>query len=367
MLTSLCLTAFLALPSRGADFVVAPNGNERDPAWKLRSTFHGRFIGRPDNPDFVREAVAWGKAQIDAGVDTIVCDDFFGYRSREAKRLFSKNVIEAIKAHKPGFTIAGNNGGFIGTRYVKPYAFDFHYLDSGFVPGPGAWWPASKLHRALKSAFLIHPNVHMSKETRRKLIALGYANRAHVIVPWDEYTHGKNKGRIFADPADFADRYGFARAFGQKGGVNGYEDAAVGDYDLTETRYPAPPITVNGGSGKLSVFARAKPGRVDKLVVLHLVEWGTAQAATLRIRRGALFGRKNVGCVLFTPPPYSEAAHKAAESSGEYGSLCQASVLEPRAEDDVVVIDVPPVKPWSVLVVGPGSQRLGGRSAKNVQ
>jgi hypothetical protein len=285
----------------------------------------------------------------------MVCDDLFGYRSAKMEQLFSDNVIAKIKAHKPGFTIAGNNGGFMGTKYVKRYAFDFHYSDNNYVPTPGRWWAETKAHRALKSAVLLHPNRPISKQTHRQMIALGYANGAHVITPWDEYIHGK--GRLFADPADFADLYAFIRALGQAGYLNGYEDAAVGGHDLKDNRYgDATPISVTGGSGKLSVFARAKPGEAEAPIVLHLVEAGDPKAATLRLRVSSLFGTDDVTCTLLTPKAYNEAAHETAVKSGKYGALAREAVLKATADDSELVVDIPPLSPWGVLVVSPATQ-----------
>jgi hypothetical protein len=260
-------------------------------AWKAgNKTNHGRFIGDPANPDYIKAVVTWGKAQIDAGVDTLVCDDLFGYSDNKQRKLFSDNVISAIKAHKKGFRIAANHGGFIHTGYVTPYAFDFHYSDNNFVPRPSQWWSQMQAHRASKSAVLVHPNTPVTKQTHRAMIALAYAAGAHVITPWDEYIHGGRK-RLFANPADFADLYGFVRSLGQTGYLNGYEDAAVGGDDLKETRYgETPPITVHGGSGKLSIFARAKPGEADAPVVIHVVESGESQPATLHGRKGSVPG-----------------------------------------------------------------------------
>jgi hypothetical protein len=310
----------------------------------------GRYRGDPNNPEFVAAAVAWGKAQIDAGVDTLVCDDLFGYRSAKMEQLFSDNVIAKIKAHKKGFTIAGNNGGFMDTRYVKRYAFDFHYSDNNFVPTPGRWWAESKAHRALKSAILLHPNRPISQDVHRQMIALGYANGAHVITPWDEYIHGKE--RLFADPADFADLYAFVRALGQAGYLNGYEDAAVGGYDLKENRYGnTAPITVTGGSGKLSVFARAKPGEAKAPVVLHLVESSKGEAAKLSVQTAALSGSRDVTCTLLTPMPYNQVDHKSAAKSGKYQALLRAVALKAIVNDGKMVVDIPPLSPWGVLVV----------------
>jgi len=96
----------------------AMNTNTTTPDWRLRDGPAGRYIGDPTNADYIDAAVAWGMAQIEAGMDTLVCDDFFSYDSRQ-KRLFNDTVTSVIKAHQPGFRIAGNSGGFVGTDYVK--------------------------------------------------------------------------------------------------------------------------------------------------------------------------------------------------------------------------------------------------------
>lgn len=317
----------------------------------------GRFTGDPGNSEFVKTAVAWGTAQIDAGVDTMVCDDVFGYRSAELQKRFSDNVIAAIKAHKPGFTIAGNNGSFIRTDYVKNYAFDFHYSDNNFVPTPGLWWAEAKAHRALNSAILLHPNRPISKEAHRAMIALSYANGAHVITPWDEYIHGKGQKRLFADPADYADLYGFVRALGELGYLNDYEDAAVGGFDLKENRYGhAAPISVEGGSGKLSAFARAKPGEAAAPVVIHLVESSEAKPSTLRLSQSALFGASPVVCKLYTPPAYDRAVHEAAEAAGTFEQLCRVATLESTVKDGKLALELPGLSPWGLLVISPRAE-----------
>lgn len=341
--------------ANGMKIVGAINSNTTTAKWKYRKHHLDRYVGDPNIPAFTEAVVAWGKAQIDAGVDALVCDDIFKFDAAR-QQLWSDNVLAEIKKHKPGFNIAGNNGHNLGTNYVKKFAVDFHYSDNNFVPSPSDWWSQSKAHRAVKSAILLQPNRPISKQTHRAMIAFGYANGAHVIAPWDEYIHGK--ARLFADPADFADLYGFARALGKKGYLNGYEDAAVGGHDLKENRYGDHlPVTVVDGSGKLSVFARAKPGQVDAPVVFHLVESGKPQAAKLRLRKSALFDTSKVVCQLLIPKPYVKADHEAAAASGDYELLCQVSTVAVDEEDGHLIIDLPLLNPWGVLIISPVSNK----------
>ena len=327
------------------------NNNTTNKDWSYRKHHLTRYVGEVKNPEFREMVIAWGKAQIDAGVDTIVCDDIFKYDDAR-KQLWSDLVLTKIKSHKAGFTMAGNNGHSIGTKYVKHYAVDFHYSDNNFIPTPNQWWQASKEHRALKSAVLIQPNRPRTVEQQRSMIGLGYATGAHVIVPWDAYIHGGK--RLFSDPVDYADLYGFARALGQIGYLNGYEDAAVGGYDLKENRYgKTVPIVVKGGSGKLSVFGRAKPGDAKAPLVFHLSESGQAKAATLHLQSATLFGSGKLKISLLTPPAYNKTAHAKASASGDYQSLAEAQPLKFKQEGEALIIKLPPIKPWTVLVITP--------------
>lgn len=350
---------------KGMKIVGAMSTLTNTAAWDSGApTNGGRYRGDPNNPAYVAEAVNWGKAHVDAGVDAILVDDFFGLPSNSDRQAFNDNVILPIKAYSQtqgyagGIEIAANNGSFIGTQYVSNYDYDFHYSDNNSTPGPGAMWAASKAHRAEQSAFLMHPNRPMTKTARRSLIGLGYASGAHVITPWDEYTSSAaGGGRLFEDPADFADLYGFARSLGQQGYLNEYEDAAVGGYDLIENRYGAiTPIDVTDGSGTLSVFGRAQPGEPNAPVVFHLVESGTAQSALLHLNRDALFGMDNVGFSLLAPTDYDETAHNTAADNGDYLPLSQSSNLSYYLQGDDLVVQLPSLNTeWNTLIATPGA------------
>jgi hypothetical protein len=343
--------------ANGMKITGAMNANTTTAGWGLRPTTFGRYLGDPNNGAYAAAAVAWGKALVDAGLDAFVVDDFFYYNDSEM-RSFNDNVLKPIKAYAPNFKIASNKGSALGTIYVAPYDFDFHFSDTSIVTGPGDWWEASKAHRAEESALLSHPNLaNLSNAQRRQLIALSYAVGAHLIAPWDAFIQGGD--RLFADPADFADLYGFVRAMGQKGYLNGYEDAAVGGYDLSETRYgSSPPLSVSGGSGYLSVFARAKPSEGVAPVVVHLVQSGAAQATTLRVRIDSLFDTPNVSCTLYSPKAYNAALHETARNTGDYSALAQAGNLSYSVSGDYLEISIPAFAPWGMLVIANQGHRV---------
>ena len=113
-------------------------------------------------------------------------------------------------------------------------------------------------------------------------------------------------------------------------------------------------IVPGTGSGRLCVFARAKPGQSDAPVVLHLVEWlGRAKAATIVLQREAFFGDKNLCVALLTPPVYDNATHDRAESSKNYAPLATRTELKTVPQGALVHVFVPALKPWGMLVVSP--------------
>jgi hypothetical protein len=329
----------------------AMHTNTTNAVWGLRpDKFAGRYLADPFDSGYVAAAVRFGKAQIDAGVDTLLYDDFFYYDSRE-KREFEKRVVKPIRAHRSGFAVAANHGGWLGTDYVKNYAFDFHYSDSGFEPKPSAWWNASKQHRAERSALLIHPNIALNRWDYRRQIALGYAVGAHVIMPWDRYIHGGE--RSFSKAADYADVTAFARALGQHGYLDRYEDAAVGGYDLRESRYPVAPLAVIGGNQQLSLFARAIPGRADAPVVVHLVRWANGGGSRVRLHTASFFGGQPLEIELWTRKPYNASQHASAQKRDDFESLIWNRTDEMRVEVNGpwTAVTVPELHPWGVLIV----------------
>lgn len=327
----------------------AMNTNTTHLPWKYKKHHLTRYVGEVNNSDFVAEAIRWGVAQIDAGIDFLVCDDIFKY-DNPRKELWSKRVLEKIREHRKDFEIAGNNGGSIGAEYVKRYAVDFHYSDNNFVPNPKQWWESSKAHRALNSALLLHPNRHISADVRRRMIALAYANGAHVITPWDEYIHGKK--RLFADPAEFAAIYGFVRFLGQRGYLDHYEDAFVAGYDLKETRYgETPPVIIEASSGKLSVFGRAQPQQLEGEVAVHLIESGKSQSSKLKFRNKAFFSNGKITATLCRPKDYQSALHQRSASSKDHLALAEVIRLDVVNSGVWSAVEVPLLNPWGLLVL----------------
>jgi hypothetical protein len=124
----------------------------------------------------------------------------------------------------------------------------------------------------------------------------------------------------------------------------------------TSAATDASPVTVlpGTGSGRLCVFARAKPGDEKAPVVLHLVEWlGRPKPATLVLRPEAFFGDRPLRATLLTPPAYDQAAHDKAEAEKDYAALAMSTELKTVTKGERVYVEVPALRPWGILVIAP--------------
>ncbi len=134
--------------------------------------------------------------------------------------------------------------------------------------------------------------------------------------------------------------------------LDGYEEAAVGGYDLHDARYGTDtPIRIEGGSGKLSVFVRAKPGDTKAPVAIHLVEKEKGAASTLRLPTARFFGQHKFKVTLREPLAYDASLHAQAEKDKNYRSLIRQTILPTTTEGSSTLVSLPPLKPWGILVV----------------
>jgi hypothetical protein len=156
--------------------------------------------------------------------------------------------------------------------------------------------------------------------------------------------------RIFIAQEKFADLTGFVRANADV--LDGYEEAAVGGYDLQDTRFgDEAPLRIEGGSGKLSAFLRAKPGDANAPVVIHLVEREQGAASKLRLPTARFFGKHAIKVTLREPLPYDAALHAKAENDKNYRSLVRETTLTTTTEGAWTLVSFPALNPWGILVV----------------
>ena len=203
----------------------------------------------------------------------------------------------------------------------------------------------------------------MPAEDYRWVWATSYATGNLYIVPWDQFQNVVldpvtrvpripiNKlPRIFIAPEKFADLTGFVRANAKY--LDGYEEAAVSGYDLQDKRFGDEPLVrIEGGSGKLSAFIRAKPGDANAPVVIHLVEREQGAATTLRLPTARFFGQNAIKVKLRVPLPYDAALHSKAEKDKNYRSLIRETTLTTTTEGAWTLVPVPALNPWGILVV----------------
>ena len=217
--------------------------------------------------------------------------------------------------------------------------------------------------RKEKKLFILTGQEDRPAEDYRWIWATSYATGNLYIVPWDQFQNvvldpvtrmpriPVNKlPRIFIAPEKLADLTGFVRANADV--LDGYEEAAVGGYDLQDTRFGTDaPVSVEGGSGKLSAFVRAKPGDAKAPVAIHLVEKEKGAAATLRLSTARFFGKQKFKVTLREPLPYDAAQHAQAEKDKNYRRLIRQTVLPTTIDGASTFISLPPLKPWGILVV----------------
>jgi hypothetical protein len=217
--------------------------------------------------------------------------------------------------------------------------------------------------RREKKLFMLTGQEDLPAEDYRWVWATSYATGNLYIVPWDQFQNVVldpatrqpripiNKlPRIFIAPEKFADLTGFVRANAEY--LDGYEEAAVGGFDLQDTRFGDDvPVRVEGGSGKLSAFIRAKPGDANAPVVIHLVEREEGAPTTFRLPTARFFGANAIKVTLRVPFPYDAALHSQAEKGKDYRSLIRETTLTTTTEGAWTLVSVPALNPWGILLV----------------
>jgi len=184
-------------------------------------------------------------------------------------------------------------------------------------------------------------------QATREFIALTYALGSQTIVPWDVYT-GSDTPRVFSEPEQYADLYGFVRASADV--LDGYEDAAAMGPGLDEDRYGvAPPAHVRGGSGEVYVSVRCQPGRPSTPVSIHLVDTSDSpEPFTLVLDPRRFGGGAPLKVELRAPVPYDAAIHASAEEAKSYAQLSRTIAAQAghRAQ-----FEIPALSPWGIAVV----------------
>ena len=184
----------------------------------------------------------------------------------------------------------------------------------------------------------------------RQTIAMAYACGGHCMVPWDVYLP-RDAPRYFGKPEQYADLFGFIRA--NRRYFDGYEQAAAG-YGVPEQSVAARIV----GGGNVSAIVRAVPGDAESAIVVHLVDWSERpKPFTLTVDPIRLFGDRPLRFRLLLPRVYEKHEHGAAEETGDYGALSEAT---PLAQGHVASVAIPALRPWGIVVVEPDATEREG-------
>jgi hypothetical protein len=377
--------------AKGWEFQGSLNMRLTDPALALRDR-KGKPIGtigpsdqppyRADNAnmEYRRLYLERAKRLVDMGVTSFQRDDpdggFFDWGKKGLRdaipnadllefHRWARTEIEKHAARKLTFsTNFHSNPPFMQVFDYRMTEVRFRSMDgTKEVISPSRIREIGLAARKEKKLFVLTGQEDRPAEDYRWIWATSYATGNLYIVPWDQFQNvvldpvtrvpriPVNKlPRIFIAKEKLADLTGFVRANADV--LDGYEEAAVGGYDLQDTRFgDDAPLRIEGGSGKLSAFLRAKPGDANAPVVIHLVEKEKGAAATLRLSTARFFGRHKLKVTLREPLPYDAALHAQAENDKHYRSLLRETILPTTTEGASTLVSVPAISPWGILVV----------------
>jgi hypothetical protein len=369
---SLCMT--LTEPA------LALRDREGKPIGVIGQSDQPPFRGDNYNPAYRRAYLERAKRMVDMGVTSFQRDDpdegFFDWG-----KIGRRDAIpdaDLLEFHRWARTEiekhAGRKLSFSTNCHTDPafmQAFDYRMTEVRFrsmdgtkeIISPSRVREIGNSARKEKKLFILTGQEDRPAEDYRWIWATSYATGNLYIVPWDQFQNvvldpvtrmpriPVNKlPRIFIAPEKLADLTGFVRANADV--LDGYEEAAVGGYDLQDTRFGTDaPVSVEGGSGKLSAFVRAKPGDAKAPVAIHLVEREKGAASTLRLSTARLFGKQKFKVTLREPLPYDASLHAQAEKDKNYRSLIRQTILPTTTDDAWTLVYVPALSPWGILVV----------------
>lgn len=330
------------------------------------------------NPEYRRLYLERAKRLVDMGVTSFQRDDpdegFFDWGKKGRRDAIPD--ADLLEFHRWARTEIEKHAGrkltFSTNCHSDPpfmQVFDYRMTEVRFrtmdgtreVIGPSRIHEIGLAARKEKKLFVLTGQEDVPVEDYRWVWATSYATGNLYIVPWDQFQNVTldpvtrqplipNPPRIFMPPEKFADMTGFVRANADI--LDGYEEAAVGGYDLEDAHFgDDAPVRIEGGSGKLSAFVRARPGDVKAPVVIHLVERGRGMPVTLRIPTRRFFGQSAFRVTLREPLPYNASLHAKAESDKNYRSLIRETSLNTATEGAWTLVQLPALNPWAILVV----------------
>jgi hypothetical protein len=174
------------------------------------------------------------------------------------------------------------------------------------------------------------------------MIALTYAMGSHMLCPYAVYLKN-DLPRYYPDPAIYSDIYDFINRWG-KTYLAGYEEAFVVGNGITHplAAQGQAPLQIEDPADSVYAFVRAKPGKPNDPVVIHLVNWNKDARAHAATETAAQAMRKK-----------DELLGPAQASA--YEPLVQETALKTSESGEWVEVTIPALTPWGILVVKPQS------------
>lgn len=152
------------------------------------------------------------------------------------------------------------------------------------------------------------------RELNRQVIALAYSLGGLCKVPWDLFLQTVDgRGRYFGEPAHYADLYGFVR--GMAPFLEGFEEAAAYGREIPDVHdWETHPVRITG-CDDFYAFVRVRPRDKQSPVVIHVVNWGDADArGDLHLLASAIdWDPENSIVRLMRPAAYDERLHRLAD------------------------------------------------------
>jgi hypothetical protein len=296
---------------------------------------HFRSLGAPVGDDFGE----WNGGRL---------KDMFTDFQRQSTVEFHRRIREQVN-EDAGFLVpwsCNNCGG--DYRWDDLHSiFDFA-IGEVYDAGEGAPWIWRTVREARDNGkaqvfTVARPERHLN----RCVIATSYACGGHTIVPWDVFTGGTSP-RLYGDPAEYADLYGFVRANAPI--LDGYAEAAVAGSDM-EARNDA--LRVEQGSGEAHAFLRLVPGWKEAPMAVHVVDWAhNPEPVTIALCRDVVpENAAPTAALLRTPAPYDAEQHRLAEQTGRFGHLVEEEEIDLIEDAQEIQLRLPAPRPWSIAVL----------------
>ena len=317
----------------------------------------GRYIADCTNSDYrqwyLNRILNW----IDLGVDSLQRDEpnGFGHWPHETAVDFYREIhgkVEKIsKKQLPlSLNLSWNNSGLGGKGESITQLFDFGMAElSKKNVNPSFLWRSANDARQ-RGQFLVYTaRQHLNMNNYRKAIASCYANGMLFIVPWDQYA-GVRKERVFLQPKDVADLYGFVRANSMY--LDNHEEMAVAGYGLEKfSDSSSPSLKIINGT-KVSAWLRINAQKcTSSPIVIHLIDWGSSGSFTIALPKLFFSPQSSIEVFFQYPPEYDPDIHWNSEKQNNYENLSSSKKLKVSVKDDFFWINVPSVNPWGMLII----------------